>query len=181
MKPNLSVFFPAFNEEENITSLVTSAYELLKEIAEQFEIIIVDDGSRDRTSFIVKELAIRYPEVRLIQHSHNLGYGAALISGFKHCRYELVFFSDADNQFCLRDLRGFLGLIQDCDAVLGYRKKRSDSLFRSINTWAWTLLVNILFRIRIKDVNCAFKLFRKSKNCRPAVFCYKYSFESLFI
>lgn len=158
---NISAFFPAYNEEENIVPVVESAIKVLKEVADQYEIIVVDDGSRDKTHQVVEDLDRKYPEVKLITHEKNLGYGAALYTGFKNCRYEFIFFSDGDNQFDLEELKKLIPFIKKADLVTGYRVQRHDSFWRKINARGWNTLVRLLLDIRVKDINCAFKLFKK--------------------
>lgn len=158
----LSLFFPAYNEEKNIVKAVMLAYETLSKLAEKFEIIIVNDGSRDKTQEISEQLCKRYPHIHLVNHDHNKGYGSALCSGFQKCKYDYIFFTDADNQFDLLEIRKLIEPIKDTDIVAGYRIKRKDPFYRTINAWGFNMLVRLLFNIKIRDIDCAFKLFRKS-------------------
>lgn len=157
----LSVFFPAFNEEANILPTLKEALRILPAVAEDYEVIVVDDGSRDRT----RELAIRFaesnPAVRVVSHPRNLGYGAALSTGFKESKMEWVFFTDADRQFDLDELRSVVSYCGEYDAVLGYRKRRADRLYRRALAGAWGLTVNLALGVRLKDLDCAFKLIKK--------------------
>jgi dolichol-phosphate mannosyltransferase len=159
---SLSVILPAYNEEENISRAVTSAIGVLPELAEEWEVIVVDDGSRDRTAKIVSEhVAEHYPNVRLLQHPVNQGYGAAIRTGFARARYDFVFYTDADNQFDVGELRYTLPMMRDVDVVVGFRVYRYDTPMRVAVSWAYNRLVRVLFRVRVRDVDCSFKVFRR--------------------
>jgi glycosyltransferase involved in cell wall biosynthesis len=162
----LSYFFPAHNEEANLAGLVEEALAALPVIAETFEIIAVDDGSRDRTPEIANELAARHPGiVRAVHHPTNLGYGAALRSGFAASRYELVAFTDGDRQFKVADLARLTARLAASDApdvVVGFRIKRADPLVRTVYAKAYRLANRLLFGLRVSDVDCACKLFRRA-------------------
>jgi glycosyltransferase involved in cell wall biosynthesis len=161
----LSYFFPAHNEEANLEGLVNEALEALPALAETFEIIAVDDGSRDATATIAEGLAERHPDVvRLVRHPVNLGYGAALRSGFAAARYELVAFTDGDRQFKVADvgrLTARLAAPDAPDVVVGFRIKRADPLVRTLYARAYRLANRIFFGLRVTDVDCACKLFRR--------------------
>ncbi|HEY6013960.1 MAG TPA: glycosyltransferase family 2 protein, partial [Candidatus Limnocylindrales bacterium] len=161
----LSYFFPAHNEEANLEGLVDEALTALPAIADTFEIIAVDDGSRDATASIAERLAERHPDVvRLVRHPVNLGYGAALRSGFAASRYELVAFTDGDRQFKVADLGRLttrLAAPDSPDVVVGYRIKRADPLVRTLYARAYRLANRIFFGLRVTDVDCACKLFRR--------------------
>ena len=158
----ISACFPAFNEAENLEALVAAADQVLRTVTENYELIIVDDGSTDRTKEVVKCLAPRYPQLQVIHHAQNHGYGAALVTGFKNCQKDLIFFSDADNQFDLHDLPKLLALIDRADVVVGYRAKRGDPSHRRLNALLWNALIRLLLKVKVRDLNCAFKLFRRS-------------------
>ena len=157
----VSVVFPAYNEEESIESCVVNAYNALSKIAEDFEIIVVNDGSSDRTTSICEELRSRLGKIKVITKQKNEGYGHALRDGFNNAYFDLVFFCDADNQFDLNDIEGLLEFAPDYDMVIGYRKTRHDSLKRKIFSWGYNNVIKLLFGLAVKDINCAFKLFRK--------------------
>lgn len=155
----LSVFFPAFDEAPNIERTVTKALEVLGRLPlDEFEIVVVDDGSRDGTAEIADRLAARERSVRVIHHDGNRGYGAALRTGFSATRLPWVFFSDGDGQFDLSEISGFLQAAETAEVVVGYRIERADHLGRKVNTFLWGLLVKLAFRIPVRDIDCAFKL-----------------------
>jgi glycosyltransferase involved in cell wall biosynthesis len=158
----LSVVLPAYNEQENIARAVLRATEVLPGLAEEWEVIVVDDGSSDQTAEIARNIVSEhYPNVRLLKHQTNQGYGAALRSGFIHARHELVFYTDSDNQFDLGELRYALPMMRDADVLVGFRVYRYDEPARLALSWAYNVLVRILFRVRVRDVDCAFKVFRR--------------------
>jgi glycosyltransferase involved in cell wall biosynthesis len=159
---SLTVFFPCFNEEENVRRVYESADRVLKSLAVDYEILFIDDGSTDRTAEIVKAIAAADPRVRAVHHAANLGYGAALRSGFKAAAKRLVFFTDGDGQFDLNELPPLLPLLERYDIVAGYRLHRQEGLIRRFNGWGWTKLAAVLFGVKVKDVNCAFKIFRRA-------------------
>jgi len=157
---SLSIFFPCFNEEENIETLIDEALEVLGPIGWDYEIIIVDDGSSDRTGVLADAFASKYPVVKVIHHAQNSGYGAALQSGIRAASKELVFYTDGDRQFDLKELPGILPLIEECDIVSCYRLNRREGLIRRMNAFCWTRLVCLLFKLNLKDIDCAFKLYK---------------------
>lgn len=161
-KFNISAFFPVFNEEGNLENLVESAHKILTRLADKFEIIIVNDGSSDNTATIAGQVAEKYPSVKVVTHENNLGYGAAIFSGLKSCQYEYVFFSDGDNQFDLKEIENLLEHVDHADVVIGYRKNRQDPYYRKLNAWGWKMLVDLLLDLNVRDIDCAFKLFKKS-------------------
>jgi glycosyltransferase involved in cell wall biosynthesis len=158
---SLSVFFPCYNEQENVTRTTEKALEVLKKLSVDFEIIIVDDGSADKTGQIADELSMRDGRIKVVHHPKNLGYGAALRSGFKAASKEYVFYTDGDGQFDINELSPLLPLMAKYDIVSCYRINRRDTLIRKINAWCWTKLVCFLFDMKIRDVDCAFKLYKR--------------------
>jgi glycosyltransferase involved in cell wall biosynthesis len=157
----LSVFFPAFNEEGIIEQTVRNAATALANLVDQYEIIVVDDGSADRTAEIVEGIAKADPRVRSVRHGVNRGYGAALRSGFANARYDLVFFSDADGQFRLDELPATLALIDQAPVVAGYRIRRSDPAHRLFIAKTYRLVIRAVFGLRVRDIDCAWKMFRR--------------------
>lgn len=158
---NISVIFPAYNEEDNIEVCVIIARAVLKELVEDFEIIIIDDGSTDNTKKICYSLEKKFPEVRLISKDSNEGYGFALRDGFKASRFDIVFFSDSDRQFDIVNLMDLLPWVDDYDIVVGFRKNRQDSIKRKMLSLGYNILVRFIFDLDIKDIDCAFKIFKK--------------------
>ena len=165
--PRLSYFFPAHNEEANLEGLVAEALDSLPAIAETFEIIAVNDGSRDRTQALADELTAQHPGiVRAVHHKTNLGYGAALRSGFAAARYELVAFTDGDRQFRVEDIGRLTARLSGPDApdvVAGYRIRRADPLVRTVYARLYRLANRLFFGLRVTDVDCACKLFRTER------------------
>jgi glycosyltransferase involved in cell wall biosynthesis len=162
MVDGLTIILPAYNEEANIGRAVNRALAVLPDMAKQYEVIVVNDGSRDKTGEVAQTLACKhYPHVRLLNHKQNQGYGAGLRTGFAAARYDLVFFTDSDNQFDISELKHFLPLMRQYDIVTGFRVYRYDPVLRCMVSWIYNRLVGVLFRLRVRDVDCAFKLFRK--------------------
>jgi glycosyltransferase involved in cell wall biosynthesis len=159
---SISVVLPAFNEAANIEKAAGTARDYLAEDFARFEVIVVDDGSKDETAAIVQRMADADPRIKLVRHPRNLGYGRAIADGFAAATGELVFFTDADNQFDIRELRDFVPLADDYDAVLGFRVYRYDSVLRCILSWGYNRIVRVLFRVRVRDVDCSFKLFTRA-------------------
>jgi glycosyltransferase involved in cell wall biosynthesis len=161
----LSWFFPAHNEEANVRGLVEEALQTLPGLAETFEIVIVDDGSRDGTGRIADELTTAHPGiVRAVHHPTNLGYGAALRSGFRAARHDHVAYTDGDRQFRVPDIARLIDRLAEPDrpdVVVGYRIKRADPLVRTLYARAYRVANRIFFGLRVRDVDCACKLFRR--------------------
>ena len=158
---SISVFFPCYNEQDNVARTVEQALSVLPQLSSDYEVIIVDDGSTDATGQIADEIASRDSRVKVVHHRTNLGYGAALQSGFKAATKELVFYTDGDGQFDINELPPLLPLIGEYDIVSCYRLNRQDSFVRKINAWCWTKLVCFLFGMKVRDIDCAFKLYRR--------------------
>ncbi len=158
---SISVFFPCYNEQDNITRVVEQALTVLEKLNADFDVIIVNDGSSDRTGQIADEIAGQKDRVKVVHHRTNLGYGAALQSGFKAATKELVFYTDGDGQFDINEMPPLLRLMEQYDIVSCYRLNRQDNLIRKINGWCWTKLVCLLFGMKIRDIDCAFKLYKR--------------------
>jgi glycosyltransferase involved in cell wall biosynthesis len=160
--PQISIVLPAYNECENIPIVVGRVLEKMSTLVDSFEVVLVDDGSRDATREAAMELVEEhYPTVRLTVHDVNRGYGAAIRTGFAHARGDLVFYTDSDNQFDVGDLEHFLPLMDAWDLIVGFRVYRYDTVLRSLLSWIYNRIVRVLFRVRVRDVDCAFKLFRR--------------------
>lgn len=162
-KYSLSLILPVYNEDENIRNTIKKAYRFLR-VEEQilnYEVIVIDDGSRDATADVLCECRDLYPNLKIIKHKRNRGYGAAIMSGFKNSSYPNVFIMDADGQFDVRDLDRLLPYSDQYNIVVGYREKRQDSLYRIILGKTHTFLIFLLFGLKLKDVNCGFKLIKR--------------------
>lgn len=160
--PSLSLFFPAYHDEENIGKVTRAAVEVLEELGCDYEVIIVHDGSPDRTGEVADGLARSYPGVRVIHHERNLGYGAALKTGFTNARNEYIFYTDGDNQFDVRELRKFVALVGLSDLVIGFRNRKRYSPYRKVTSFTYNLVLQVLFDLPYRDVDCAFKLVPRS-------------------
>lgn len=158
----LSVFLPAFNEEENIKKTILDAQKVLDSIKlKNYELIIVNDGSRDNTGKVVSKLSEGDKRIRLIDHIVNKGYGDALKTGFTSSKYPWVTFMDSDGQFDFSEIIKFLEKTESSDLVLGYRLKRADPFMRKVFTWGWKTLAMIFLDLHVRDYSCGFKLIKK--------------------
>jgi glycosyltransferase involved in cell wall biosynthesis len=157
----LTCVFPAFNEEENIGPLLDEALSTLGSFAPTFEIIVVDDGSRDRTGDIVREYGERHPQVRLIAHPTNLGYGHAVRSGLGNVRGDAALFIDGDRQFKIADAEGFLAKLNGAQVVIGRRIKRADPWHRLVVARVYHFVLQRIFGVLVHDVDCGYKLFSR--------------------
>jgi len=158
---SISIFFPCYNEQDNVARTTELAIAVLEKLNADYEVIIVDDGSKDATGQIADKIAARNKRVRVVHHPTNLGYGAALQSGFRAAAKELVFYTDGDGQFDISEMPPLLPLIKQYDIVSCYRLNRQDNMIRKINAWCWTKLVCFLFKMKIRDIDCAFKLYKR--------------------
>lgn len=159
---NVTVFYPAYNEEENIRETVEKTVHVLPEIADQYEIIVVDDGSKDGTSAIIDQLSKQFSCVRGIRHPQNKGYGGALKTGMYNAKYDIIAFTDSDGQFDFAEIKEFLPHLQNYDLVIGYRKSRAEGFRRRLNAKAWGMLMRFAFGIDARDIDCAFKVFHRN-------------------
>jgi glycosyltransferase involved in cell wall biosynthesis len=159
----ISVVLPAHNEEAVIAGVVANCVEALARIVDDFEVIVVDDGSADRTGEIADGAAAADPRVRVVHTVTNRGYGGALRAGFDAAGKPLVFFMDSDGQFDIGDIARLVPMAAAGNpAVIGYRERRQDPPLRLVNAWAWNRLVRWLFHFRVRDIDCAFKLYDTS-------------------
>jgi glycosyltransferase involved in cell wall biosynthesis len=159
----LSVFFPAYNDSGTIASLVITALRSARKLTPDFEVIVVNDGSADNTAEILDELARTYPEVRVVHHPSNRGYGGALRTGFATASRELVFYTDGDAQYDPAEMEVlWRSLNDDVDLVNGYKISRSDPLHRIVIGRIYHHTVKILFGLTVRDVDCDFRLMRRS-------------------
>lgn len=156
---SLSLVLPAHNEEANIELVINRALETVPRFTDAFEIVVVDDGSRDRTAEILDRLASEHPEVRPIHHKVNRGYGGALITGFKATTGDHVMFMDSDRQFDIADLALLSPFVESFDIVAGFRRERNDPLHRRINAEIFNTVVRALYGVHMRDIDCAFKVF----------------------
>jgi glycosyltransferase involved in cell wall biosynthesis len=157
---SLSLVLPAFNEAPNIETVVRDSLVTLPRFTDRYEIIVVDDGSRDGTGASVARLADEDGHVRLVSHQRNRGYGAALTSGFRAATGDYIMFMDADRQFDIRDLRLLSPFAADYDIVAGFRMERSDPIHRRVFAELFNVAVRVLFGVHLRDIDCAFKLYR---------------------
>jgi glycosyltransferase involved in cell wall biosynthesis len=160
---SVSVVLPAYNEEEVIEPTVRHVAEVMAPLVSDFEIVVTNDGSKDRTGEILAALQTDPSlHLRVITHQKNQGYGAALASGFDAADHSLIFMTDGDKQFDVAELADLLPFMDaETDLVIGWRRKRADPFMRLVNAWGWKLLVNGLFGYTARDIDCAFKLFRR--------------------
>lgn len=163
MARSISVFFPAYNDGGTIASMVILALLTLRELTDDYEVIVVNDGSADYTPQVLDELAEMYEQVRVIHHEQNKGYGGALRTGFSSATKELVFYTDGDAQYDPRELKVlYPALVEGVDMVNGYKISRSDPWYRTVigRIYHWT--VKLSFGLRLRDVDCDFRLMRRA-------------------
>lgn len=159
--PTISLVLPAYNEADNIEPLVAEAVPALEACTDDYEIIVVDDGSSDDTTGATQRVMEVNPRVRLVQHPVNQGFGAAVFSGFTNATKEWIFYTDADRQFVLSELERFIPLMDQSDLIAGYRAPRRDPFMRVLYGKGWSMLCTLLFGYTVRDVDCGFKLLRR--------------------
>lgn len=152
---------PAYNEEPNLPGMIKDVVDVMRTRTTDFEIVVTNDGSKDRTGAVLHELAQQYPQLRPIDHPVNQGYGAAVYTAITHASKDLIFFTDSDRQFRLEEIDRLLPYIAEADMVVGYRAPRRDPPVRVLFGKGWSGLVTVLFGYTARDIDCAFKLFRR--------------------
>ena len=157
----ISIIFPAYNEEANIEDTIKRTIAVMTEVTDDWEIIVVDDGSTDGTAEIIDRYRTLGERFTALHHPINRGYGAALKSGIINAKKDLIFFCDSDLQFDIREIDKLLGWIDAYDIVIGYRAKRQDPYYRRLNAFGWNILVRFVLGLKIRDIDCAFKIFRR--------------------
>jgi len=158
---SLSVILPAYNEEANVASAVERVSKVMQSLGMDYEIILVNDGSRDRTGEIARELQTRIPHFKLVEHFPNRGYGGSLKAGFAAATCDWIAFTPSDNQFDFREISLLLARSTKADIVSGYRANRRDPFVRRLNALGWNSVVRLLFGYLCRDIDCGFKLFRR--------------------
>jgi len=159
--PSISLVLPAYNEAENIEPMVEEATPALAANADDYEIIVVNDGSADDTAGVTRRVMERDPHVRLVDHPVNQGFGAAVFSGFTSAEKDWIFYTDADRQFVLSELENFVPYMDDYDLIAGYRAPRRDPFMRVLYGKGWSMLCTLTFGYTVRDVDCGFKLLRR--------------------
>ena len=158
---SLSIFFPAYYDENTVESLARASLDVAKKLADDYEVIIVDDKSTDKTGQIADRLAKEFKEVRVIHHPENMGVGQAMISGYTHAAKEWIFYTDGDAQYDVSELPLLTEHVTNFDIVIGYRLKRAEGLKRVFTSQCFHVLVFCLFGVHFKDIDCSFKLVRR--------------------
>lgn len=158
---SISIVFPAYNEEANLEGVLKEALSVGSNLNIPYEIVVVNDGSRDNTQKYVENLQKKYKNIVLINHKKNKGYGQTLVDGFKAGKYEWIFFSDSDRQFDLNEINKLKPFTKDADLVIGYRENRKDNGMRKFNAYLFKLTARMIFNLKFKDIDCAFKLIKK--------------------
>ncbi|MGZ7032151.1 MAG: glycosyltransferase family 2 protein, partial [Thermoanaerobaculia bacterium] len=153
-KPAISLFFPVYNDERTVERVARKALDLLAEVASEYDVIIVDDGSPDRSGEVADEIARREPHVRVIHHPQNLGYGAALRTGFEAARHEWICFTDGDDEYEIEDLRKLLRLKEHYDLVITFRYAKRYSGFRIFISYVYNKVLRFIFQTRFRDISC---------------------------
>lgn len=161
-RPSISVFFPAYNDEGSIEQLVADALAVLQTLTDDYEVLVINDGSTDATARVLEELGRTSPFVRIIHHDSNRGYGAALRTGFNHASKDLIFYTDGDGQYDARELLELFPLMTDAvDIVNGYKIKRADNRRRIVIGTIYNRMARLFFSLPIRDVDCDFRLIRR--------------------
>jgi glycosyltransferase involved in cell wall biosynthesis len=158
---NISFFCPAYNEEKNLPVLIPKAHALLSSLTDTFEILIIENGSRDSTAAVADELAQKFPGVKALHYKKGLGYGGALIEGFKRARYDYVCYTDGDNQYNVDELKAGFDLMEHADVASGYVRAKAVSPYRKVQSSLFNALVVFFFFAHIRDINCSLKIYKR--------------------
>ena len=159
---SITAFFPAYNDEQTIEGIIRTAAAEISKVTDDYEVVVVDDGSKDQTGPVLDRLAAELPYLRVIHHPRNLGYGAALITGFNNARKDLIFYTDGDGQYDVREIHRLLAELRpNIDLVNGYKVKRADAWYRIWIGGFYRRAMKVAFRLSIRDVDCDFRLFRR--------------------
>lgn len=158
---SVSFFCPAYHDEKNLPTLVPHVSEFLKKITDTYEIIIVHDGGPDRTGPVADELALKYPNVRVIHHAKNMGYGRTLHDGYEAAKYDYVMYTDGDNQYDVNEFLPYLHLLQNADVLSGYVREKAVSFRRKVQSFVYNTLIKVLFFVNCRDIDCAMKMFKR--------------------
>lgn len=161
-KPNVSLFFPVYRDERTVRTVTEKALAVLQEIADQYEVIIIDDGSPDRAGEIADELASQYPTVSVVHHPRNLGYGAAIRTGLARCQYEWICFTDGDDEYDVNDLGKLIKLKDFYDLIITFRYVKAYAGDRQFISWVYNKTLRSLFRTQYRDISTGLRLIRKS-------------------
>ena len=161
--PSLTIFFPCYNDRETIGNLIKNANSVAREWTQDYEILVIDDGSHDGSQNLLKKIQLEYPYLQTLFHEQNQGYGAALQSGFYGAKKDWIFYTDGDGQYDILELRKLLPLMNENIALVnGYKLKRSDAWYRKVLGGIYTSIAKTVFRIRVRDVNCDFRLMKRN-------------------
>jgi glycosyltransferase involved in cell wall biosynthesis len=159
---SVSFFCPAYNDEGNLPDLIPAVHRFLTKHAQEFEIVIIEDGSPDNTGAVADDLASQFAQVRVVHHAKNQGYTATLREGFTTARYEYVMYTDGDNQYDITDFEPYLHLIEENDLIAGYARVKAASRRRALQSFVFNALIVVLFLRWYRDINCSMKLIRRS-------------------
>jgi glycosyltransferase involved in cell wall biosynthesis len=158
---SLSICMPAYNEEQNLPAMIADVVAVMRARCADFEVVVANDGSKDRTGAVLDELALQYPELKPVHHAVNQGYGGAAYTAITHATKDAILFTDSDRQFVLTEIDRLWPRLAEAEMVVGYRAPRRDPPLRVLFGWGWSALVTLLFGYTARDVDCAFKLFRR--------------------